>query len=80
MRELPILFSTPMVQAILENRKTMTRRIVSKDSTINQPEIQLQCMTDNDCFAHFGAENSGQSIAGIVSPYRDWETDRKSVV
>lgn len=26
MRELPALFSTPMVQALLENRKTMTRR------------------------------------------------------
>lgn len=28
MRELPILFSTPMVQAILDDRKSMTRRVV----------------------------------------------------
>ncbi|WP_018211160.1 hypothetical protein [Desulfitobacterium hafniense] len=29
MVEKPILFVTPMVQAILENRKSMTRRVVA---------------------------------------------------
>jgi len=43
MRELPILFSTPMVQAILDNRKFMTRRVIKKqpqadiDGTIHFP-------------------------------------------
>ena len=35
MRELPILFSTPMVQSILDGRKSMTRRII-KPSVVDK--------------------------------------------
>lgn len=48
-KEIPILFSTPMVQAILDGRKTMTRRLLKK-----QPQAPRAIYNDDDAIAILG--------------------------
>ncbi len=51
MADRPILFSAPMVRALLEGRKTQTRRVISRIRTCAMPECPPVTLTGDDLSA-----------------------------
>lgn len=66
-RERPILFSAPMVRAILEGRKSQTRRVVTKDPDLLN-YAPNQCFMDGAWYPTTPSGKIGMA-PGIVCPY-----------
>ena len=67
--EKPILFSAPMVRAILDGRKTVTRRVLNKSNTFFNGMAWPQDVSESDCNWQSAWVDDGPLPAGKPGPY-----------
>jgi hypothetical protein len=68
-KERPILFNGEMVRAVLDGRKTQTRRVINPqpDGDFDGPTIYAPTKISRD-----GEEHPGPEVMGIYCPHGEW--------
>lgn len=69
MKTKPILFSTEMVQALQDGRKTQTRRVVKFGKEIFTTDIVNPSFTTDPFMVHFKAPGDLTALCGLPCPY-----------
>ncbi len=67
-KETPILFSTEMVKALLDSRKTMTRRMI-KTKYGGEPVSTVKNPGSDDIYVAFSRPDNSQLIEAVKCPY-----------